>query len=67
MKGYALAYTDSAEHRIHIAQNLLEQEGISCWIISKKDSSYLFGSIELHVPETELAKAKELLKSLNHE
>ena len=42
-------------------KSVLENENIPCVIINEKDSSFLFGEIELHVKKSDYNKAKEII------
>lgn len=55
-------YSSSFEHKIEIAQAVLEDEGIKSVIINKKDSFYLFGELELYVHADHVLRAKQIIK-----
>ena len=63
-KGWASIYSSSQEHVVTIAKDILEENNIASIIINKKDSSYLFGEIELFVKNENVIRAKYLLKNL---
>ena len=46
---------------VEAATSLLEEAGIESFKIDKKDSSYIFGEIELYVKEEDLAQATMIL------
>lgn len=50
-----------------IVRNMLVENGIPAVIINKKDSSYLFGVIELYVNEGDKTVALELIGSFGEE
>jgi len=50
------------EYEVNVIKLKLEDAGIPCWVINKKDSSYLnFGHIELYINAVDREKAKDLL------
>jgi hypothetical protein len=48
--GTVKVFSGTQPYQVSIAEALLEQHGIPCFVIDKKDSSYIFGEIELYVP-----------------
>ncbi len=48
-----------------LVKAILEDNEIKCFILSKKDSAYLFGEIELFVAPDDVLKAKQILKKEN--
>jgi hypothetical protein len=54
-------FSGNQPHQVSIAKAMLESEGITCYEIDKKDSSYIFGEIELYVPETMADRALLIL------
>lgn len=40
---------------------MLEENGIECIIVNKRDSSYLWGEVELYVPKEHVIMAKHLI------
>ena len=50
-------------------KNLLESEGIECFVINKSDSSYvgILGEIEIYVDESQVEKALSVLSSFKSE
>lgn len=61
-KNWKKVYSSSFEHKMEIAQAVLEDEGIKSVIINKKDSFYLFGELELYVHADQVLRAKQILK-----
>ena len=57
-------FSGTQPYQVSIARALLENEGIPCFENDKKDSSYIFGEIELYVP-AELADKALLLLTEN--
>ncbi len=64
---WTLAYSGSNEFKLEILKDMLENEGIQAVIISKKDSSFLYGPVELYVHKDNLIKAKQLIKKSESE
>ncbi len=60
-------YTTQYEHIAEIIKGLLEENGIKCFSLSKKDSFYLIGEIELHVQIDDVMKAKQIIKKESFE
>jgi hypothetical protein len=54
-------FSGNQPYQVSIAKAMLESEGITCYEIDKKDSSYIFGEIELYVPETMADRALLIL------
>jgi hypothetical protein len=54
-------FSGTQPYQVSIAKALLENEGITCFEIDKKDSSYIFGEIELYVPESMADRALLIL------
>ena len=48
--GIVKIFSGTQPYQVSIAEALLEQHGITCFLIDKKDSSYIFGEIELYFP-----------------
>jgi hypothetical protein len=58
---YTLIYTSTKPLEIAAAISLLEDQEIPSFKINKKDSSYIFGEIELYVPSEMEDRAKLIL------
>lgn len=54
-------FSGTQSYQVSIAKALLNSAGIPCFQIDKKDSSYIFGEIELYVPQEYVDKALLLL------
>jgi hypothetical protein len=54
-------FSATQPYQSSIAKAILEEEGIQCFEIDKRDSSYTFGEIELYVTEEEADKALLIL------
>ena len=61
-KGWVLTYSVNKLHLAQMAREMLSDHDIPSHIIDKRDSSYLFGEIELYVPQDNIVKAKQLIK-----
>lgn len=55
-------YSSPFEHKAEIVSAVLEDEGIRCVVINKKDSAYLFGELELYVHRDFVLRAKQIIK-----
>lgn len=60
---FVLLYTTNSPVEAEGIATLLASEGIEAFPINKKDSSYIFGEIELYVNQDELQRAIGLLES----
>lgn len=58
---WALVFTSNRPTEIEAAAALLEEQSIPSFKIDKKDSSYIFGEIELYVPEQLAPDARLIL------
>ena len=61
------AYSDSLLYRIEIAKAVLADNNIDSVVVNKQDSAYLFGEIELYVPQDELLRAINIIKKISYE
>ena len=60
-------YSTQYDHVAEIIKAVMEDNGIKCFSLSKKDSAYLFGEIELYVEPDDVLKAKQIIKKENFE
>ena len=58
---WVMVYSSAFAHKVEIVKSLLEENEIDCVIMNKQDSSYLFGEIELHVKDTDVLEAKQII------
>ncbi|MBN1338272.1 MAG: DUF2007 domain-containing protein [Bacteroidales bacterium] len=58
-------YSSPQGYLIEIVKGLLAENDIEAVSINKKDSSYLFGEIELYVPSQHSLKARQILSKHN--
>lgn len=56
-----LVYSSDKAYEVEMLKNILHDHGIPAFIINKKDSSYLFGEIELYVDPDNVIRAKQLI------
>ena len=61
------AYSDSLLYRIEIAKAVLADNNIDSVVVNKQDSAYLFGEIELYVPQDELLRGINIIKKISYE
>lgn len=62
MNGWTVVYSDGFPPAVELRRVILEEHGIPAVVLNKRDSSYLFGFLELLVQEEDLEKAEALLK-----
>lgn len=55
-------YSTQYEHIAEIVKAVLEDNDMDCVLVSKKDSAYLFGEIELYVNVENVLRAKQIIK-----
>jgi hypothetical protein len=60
-------YQTPKEYKAEIAKEILFENQIQAVSINKKDSSYLFGYIEIYVDKEQALKAKHLLQQMDNE
>jgi len=58
----ARVYTTNLVFQAELLKQFLFDNGIVAFTIDKRDSSYLFGSIEVYVDRDDVIKAKVLIK-----
>jgi len=58
----ARVYTTNLDFHAELLKQFLFDNGIVAFSIDKRDSSYLFGSIEVYVDRDDVIKAKVLIK-----
>ena len=62
MKNWTAIYTTDKMYLAELAKQMLADNGIEAVVISKKDSSYKFGDIEVFVNRDNVIKALLLIK-----
>ena len=60
-KDWQAVYSSDKPHIIELIKALLSDNRIKSVEINKKDSSYLFGEIDLYVKSEHVIKAKQLI------
>ena len=63
MKGWSVVYSDGFPPAVDLRRSVLEQHEIPAVVLNKRDSSYLFGFVELLVQNEDLDRAKAALTS----
>ncbi|MBV42756.1 MAG: hypothetical protein CL834_06955 [Crocinitomicaceae bacterium] len=61
MKGWTVVYSDGFPPSVELRRTVLDQQRIPAVVLNKKDSSYLFGFVELYVLDEDVTRARELL------
>ncbi|MBN1951998.1 MAG: DUF2007 domain-containing protein [Bacteroidales bacterium] len=65
MESWVSIFNTDKPYLAEIAKEVLFDHGIQAVVINKRDSSYLFGSIEVHVPQDQAIRGKIALQTLN--
>lgn len=60
-KNWVKIYSTSANYKAELLKGLLMENGINAIIVNKKDSSYLFGELELYVMSDDAIQAKHII------
>jgi pyruvate carboxylase len=60
-ENFVRVFTSTAPLDIEAAKAILEEEDIPSYTINKRDSTYMFGEIELYVPAGAYLRAQVLL------
>ena len=63
MNGWSVVYSDGFPPAVDLRRSVLEQHEIPAVVLNKRDSSYLFGFVELLVQNEDLDRAKAALTS----
>jgi len=61
MKDWEKIYITGQPHRAEIVLAVLEDHGIEAHLIDKRDSSYLFGDVEVYVRPADVEKSRQLI------
>jgi hypothetical protein len=61
---WARVYSTPEDYKAEIIKSILEDEGIHCVVVDKKDTAYggTFGEIEVYVQRESVIKAKHLIE-----
>lgn len=66
MSNPVLVYTCNKTHIVEMLKQFLADNSISAFTIDKRDSSYLFGDIEVYVNQDDVIKAKNLINKFEN-
>jgi hypothetical protein len=61
-ENWQVIYSTQQEYKAEIVKAVLEDNGIKCFSLSKKDSAYLFGEIELYVGYDDILRARQIIE-----
>jgi hypothetical protein len=61
MEGWTVVYSDSFPLAVELRRSVLDQLKIPAVVLNKRDSSYLFGLVELLVQDQDRDRALEAL------
>jgi hypothetical protein len=61
-ENWQVIYGTQQEYKAEIVKAVLEDNGIKCFSLSKKDSAYLFGEIELYVGYDDILRARQIIE-----
>ena len=61
-ENWQVIYSTQHEYKAEIIKAVLEDNGIKCFSLSKKDSAYLFGEIELYVGYDDILRARQIIE-----
>ncbi len=64
---WVVIYTSDQLYEVEMVRNYLNDHGIECVVMNKKDSAYMFGDIEVYVPTEEAFSAKQLILDFKSE
>lgn len=62
MNGWQVIYSDGFPPAVELRRAVLEENGIPAVILNKRDSSYLFGFVELLVQDEDAERARAVLQ-----
>lgn len=63
MDGWTVIYSDSFPPAVELRRVILEEHHIPAVMLNKRDSSYLFGFVELRVQAKDVSRALAILES----
>lgn len=66
-ENWVVIFTTNQLYEAEMVRNYLNDRGIECVIMNKKDSAYMFGDIEVYVPTEEAFTAKQLILDFKSE
>lgn len=59
--GWEKVYSSDQSYQVEIVKALLTEQGITFFVMDRKDSSYIMGEIEVYVPENSSTEAQIIL------
>jgi Zn-dependent membrane protease YugP len=61
---WARVYSTSELYKAEIIRNILDEEGIQCVIVDKKDTAYggTFGEVEIYVQRENVIRSKHVIE-----
>ncbi len=65
-RNWVLCKSFSDFYQAILAKNILSQQGVEAIIMTKKDSTFLIGDIELYTEESKLSFAQQILEEIIH-
>lgn len=63
MNGWTVVYSDGFPPAVELRRTVLEGHEIPAVVLNKRDSSYLFGLVELLVQDEDAERAMEILSA----
>lgn len=63
MDGWTVIYSDSFPPAVELRRVILEKHHIPAVVLNKRDSSYLFGFVELRVQAEDANRARVILEN----
>ena len=66
-KDWQLVCTAKSVIEAEMKRGILESAGLEPIVMNKKDSSYLFGDVEVYVSKEQFDRAVEILKNADNE
>lgn len=64
---WVVIYSSNQLYEAELIRSFLNDHGVECVIMNKKDSAYMFGDIEVYVPTEEAFRAKQLILDFKSE
>ncbi len=63
-KDWVCIYSTDKVHLAEIARGILEENEIETVVVNKKDSTYLFGYVEVYVNRDDALSGKHILRNI---
>ena len=60
-ENWEVVYSTSTAYKAEILKSILEENEIPSVVINKKDSSYMFGEIEVYARHEDVSNAKQII------